>query len=275
MNKSLIITTSTLESEELVEHAVGIAEEIGAQYVSRRKRGITVLLSAYDASAALIVKTNQLTLSDGVVEYSYHPNMLLVRGLNVIHGMRDLFIEAAEIGIGDKVLDCTIGFGCEASLAALVSGATGRVDGLESEAALALITRRGMASKRLSTPPLIEAMSRVNVITADYGDFLEQTNEGEYDVVCFDPFFEHRLHGSEGSVSPLARFGNPKPLSSASVVRAIQVANRLVVVKHPEHVELPDELVSVRSHIVTSRKSKITYSVFRRGGDIPIFIAPT
>lgn len=105
-------------------------------------------------------------------------------------------------------------------------------------------------------------MGRVHVVTADYRQFLPQCVDGEFDIVYFDPFFEERLPGSVNSISPLAHFGNPAPLAVGSVQEARRVARRRVVVKHPKHQPLPEELASCVAETVTTRKNRIQYDIF-------------
>jgi tRNA1(Val) A37 N6-methylase TrmN6 len=188
--------------------------------------------------------------------------MLLVRGLNVLRGVRDLFLDAAQFLAGESVLDCTLGFGCEASLAALAVGNTGRVTGLESSPALAALTRHGMASFALATPQLREAMRRVNVLTADYESYLNAACPKSVDIIAFDPFFDARIEGSEHSLNPLARFGDNRPLSVAAVLRATIVAQRRVILKHPANQELPAQLQRLQRSMIRSRKAQTAYSIF-------------
>ncbi|MDR3710286.1 MAG: class I SAM-dependent methyltransferase [Capsulimonadaceae bacterium] len=262
---STIVTTGLAKNEAASARATEIATELGAPFVPRDGTGILRLLRRHEADVALIVQAGRLLLSDGTVEYSYHPNMLLVRGLNILRNWRDLFFDAAEMSEGESVLDCTLGFGCEASLAALAVGETGRVVGLESNPALAVVTREGLREFHLDTKPLAAAMRRVAVVHADYQTYLPGLAPGAFDLIAFDPFFDERLEGSEHTVGPLARFGDQRPLDPASVLLARQIATRRVVVKHPSHVELPAELVAVRTKEMSARKGQTAYSVF----DVP------
>lgn len=258
----MIVTTGLARHEAATERAQVLARELGAPFVLREKCGIAKMLALREAETALIVQADRLLLSDGVVEYAYHPNMLLVRGLNVLRDWRDLFLDAAGLVEGESALDCTLGFGCEASLAALAVGDTGRVVGLESQPALAAVTRIGMREFALGTKPLRAAMQRVEVVCADYRAYLEGLDPGSFDLIAFDPFFGEHLEGSKHSIGPLARFGDGRPLDTASVLAARRVARRRVLVKHPRNVDLPDELIAVRASLILSRKALTAYSVF-------------
>ncbi len=257
-----IVTTGLTAARETVAQAISVAMELSATYVERHGTGIDALLAKSGAEYAVVVQANRLMMHDGQVEYFYHPNMLLVRGLNVIRGWRDLYIDAASFAPGESVLDCTLGFGCEASLAALSVGETGRVVGLESEPALALLGRVGMKDFVIHTHAIKAAMERVEVVCADYAEYVAGLAPGAFDVIYFDPFFGERLSGSEHSISPLVRFGNPLPLNVDAVLCARAIAGRRVIVKHPKQVELPNVLTEFRSDIVLGRKAQTAYSIF-------------
>lgn len=256
------------QSPESVSRAHALSVELSAQYCERDGRSIGRILTESGSDFALVVQASRLTLSDGATVYSYHPNMLLVRGLNVLRKSRDVFLDAAEFRPGESALDCTLGFGCEASLASLAVGPAGRVLGLESSPALAAVTRAGMAEFPLQTPMLREAMRRVDVLRADYTRFLEDAAGGSFDVVCFDPFFDERIEGSEHAVSPLVRYGDPRPLNETALMRARRVARRRVILKHPRFAVLPDRLLDARASVVTSRKGPTAYSLFDPLADV-------
>ena len=63
---------------------------------------------------------------------------------------RTIFCKPTGLAPGDRLLDCTLGFASEASLAALSVGESGRVVGLESVPELAT----GHAAQGLQTFPL-------------------------------------------------------------------------------------------------------------------------
>ncbi|HEY3331410.1 MAG TPA: class I SAM-dependent methyltransferase [Capsulimonadaceae bacterium] len=262
IERNFVVTTGMTASPDTVSQAEAVATELGVSFVRRRGIGISRILAESGAEFVVVVQASRLLLHDGVTEYAYHPNMLLVRGLNVLRGWRDVYVDACEFREGESVLDCTLGFGCEASLASLAVGETGRVVGLESEPALALLSRTGLRDFKLETPVLKAAMGRIDVVCADYSVYLADAADYSFDVVCLDPFFDERISGSEHSVSPLARFGNPRPLDDNAVLRARRVARRRVVVKHPRYTELPESLVAVREAVIVGRKAQTAYSVF-------------
>jgi len=258
----LAVTTSVRNHRELEPSARAFAEELGVPYMSRANRNMVQVFRDVDVERLLVVAENRLILRDrGGAEYSFHPNMVLVRAMNLEQGWRDIFVEATGLGPGDSILDCTIGFAAEATLASLTVGPEGRVRGLESVPELAIVTREGVKSFPLKGKNLRAALQRIEVISADHTDYLTAADADSFDIVYFDPFFEDRLPGSESSVSPLFHFGNASPLGLNAVIEAKRVARRRVVIKHPKLEPLPEEIQSLVTEDVTSRKSRVVYAV--------------
>lgn len=259
----VVVSTATKPSPELEGRARALAGELGCPYAPRRNVTVAQVGRDVGASRLLLVENDRLRLKDTATgtEFFFHPNLGLVRGLNIVRGERDLFAEATGLGPGDGLLDCTLGFASEATLGAYLVGESGRVVGLESVPELAAVTRDGLARFPLPTDVLRAAMRRVHIVTADYRDYLARCEPGAFDVVYFDPFFGERLSGSENSVSPLFHFGNPAPLDASSVRLARRVARRRVVIKRPKHEALPDGLGADVSATVTARKNRVQYDV--------------
>ena len=259
----LAVTTSVKPARTIEAMALEMAAELQAPYLPRNGRALPELFEAADAERFLIAGSDHLRLRDRVTgtEYYFHPNMFLIRGSNALRGAPDHFLEATGLKPGDSLLDCTLGFASESALASLRVGETGRVDGLESVRELALLTRIGLQTFPMSSRELGAALRRVHAIHADYREYLGDCVPKTYDAVYFDPFFEKRLSGSEDSVSPLFVFGNPAPLDAAAVQNARRVARRRVVIKHPRHEPLPDEIAAFVTKTIGSRKSRLIYSI--------------
>ncbi len=265
----LAITTSVKSfkpSTALESQARAYAAELQALYVPRIGLSLPDVFAASDADRLLIVGADHLRLRDRAsgTEYFFHPNLFQVRAANVLRGAPDHFLEATQLQPGDSILDCTLGFASEASLASLAVGDAGRVVGLESVPELALVTRVGVGSFELHSARLTADLRRVQVVTANSAEYLPQCADASVDVVYFDPFFEHRLSGSEVSVSPLFVFGNPAPLRPDTVAEARRAARRRVVIKHPRDEPLPEPLQAWVTETLSSRKRRVVYSVIDR-----------
>jgi 16S rRNA (guanine1516-N2)-methyltransferase len=262
----LAVTTSVNPPPALEALAQNYAAELQAPYVPRTGLSLPDVFAISDSHRLLVVGVDRLRLRDRDTdtEYFFHPNLFQVRASNVLRGAPDHFLNATQIGPGDSILDCTLGFASEAGLAALVVGETGQVTGLESVPELALVTRLGVQSFVLGSARLTAVLRRVQVVTGDSRTYLPSCADNSVDVVYFDPFFEHRLRGSEMSVSPLFVFGNPAPLDSETVHQARRVARRRVVIKHPRDEPLPPPVGDWITETVASRKRRVVYSVIAK-----------
>lgn len=257
------VTTSVKPNRTLETAAQVYAAELNAPYYPRARLSVPEIFAATEAERLLIVASDRLRLRDRAAgaEYFFHPNLFQVRAANFLRGAPDHFLEAAQLGPGDTILDCTLGFASEAALAALAVGETGRVIGLESVPELALVTRVGVQKFVLGSARLTAALRRVEVIGGDARTYLPGCPPNSVDIVYFDPFFAHRLRGSEMSVSPLFVFGNPAPLDTAAVDAARRAARRRVVIKHPYDEPLPAPVCEWVTETVSGRKSRVVYSV--------------
>ncbi len=259
----LAVTTAARPDPILEAQGRAYAAELSAPFFPRFGLSVADVFRQSGAARLLVTGADHLRLHDGAsgTEYFFHPNLFQVRAANVLRGGPDHFLEATQLAPGDSILDCTLGFASEASLAALRVGGAGRVVGLESVPELALVTRAGTQSFTLRSDPLTAALRRVEVVTADSADYLPRCADGSVDVVYFDPFFEHRLSGSEVSVSPLFVFGNPAPLRADTVREARRVARRRVVIKHPRDEPLPPEIAAWVTETIAGRTRRVVYRV--------------
>jgi ubiquinone/menaquinone biosynthesis C-methylase UbiE len=137
---------------------------------------------------------------------------------------RDPFLEAAGIRAGDHVLDCTVGLGADALVAATAAGPDGRVLGLEASAALAAWVGEGL---RRSRDP---AAARIEIRADDHAEALAALPDRSFDVVVFDPMFRH-ARAEPAGFDLVRRLADPRPLSPEALARARQVARRWVIVK--------------------------------------------
>lgn len=259
------VTTASRFHAGRTAQARALADTLNAPFVPRRDETLAEVADSAHVSRLLIVEHAGLRLFDipTGTTYAHHANLLPIRAASLERGEPDLFVQAAQITPGDTVLDCTLGFGTEATLASLLAGPAGTVTGLESAPALAQVTRAGMQNPvRALGRELGEAMRRVHLLSADYRTFLRDCPAHSFDIVCFDPFFGERLVGSEQSVSPLALFGDTRPLELAFLTEAQRVARKRVVLKTPKADPLPPEFAARVSDSVMTRKSRVAFYLF-------------
>ncbi len=258
----LVVTTSVAATQKLIDEARMTAVTLGTIYEDRAGRSIESFFDNGPVQRALVIQNDRYTLysSNGAM-YQYHPNMAIVRALNHRKTASEYYLIAAAFKPGDRVIDCTLGFGTEALLAAQAVGSEGEVIGLESVPELALLTRDGMRRYRLLQKDLQDAMRRVVVLNNDYRAYLRQTQTHSADIIYFDPFFEETLAGSATTVDSLAAFGNRAPLDIRAIMDARRIARRSVIVKHPKWMALPKDISCQVKDEVCGRKSSITFAV--------------
>jgi len=261
----LAVTTASRFHAGRTAQARALADTLNAPFVPRRDETLAEVAGSAHVSRLLIVEHAGLRLLDlpTGTTYAHHANLLPIRAASLARGEPDLFVQAAQIVPGDAILDCTAGFGTEATLASLLAGPSGHVTALESALALAQVTRAGMQNPARSLgKELGNAMRRVHVLPAEAGAFLQGCPARSFDIVCFDPFFGERLTGSEQSVSPLALFGDTRPLALATLAQARRVARKRVVLKAPKADPLPPGFADAVFSAVVTRKSRVCFCLF-------------
>jgi hypothetical protein len=137
---------------------------------------------------------------------------------------RDPFLEAAGILPGDSILDCTLGLGADALVAAVAVGTHGRVVGIEGSLALAAWVGEGLARSTL------DGAGRIEVRAGDHAALLAALPERSFDVVCFDPMFRH-ARAEPGGFDVVRGLADARPLAAETVALARRVARRWVLVK--------------------------------------------
>ena len=225
------ITTIARPQEPECETARCIAAATGYRYVPRAHRSLAGIAAAEAADGLIVVGRTALSLWIAGQSLHHHPNMAKLRILALAQGKRDILVDALQIKLSDHVLDCTCGLGADAIVASCVVGPSGRVRALEAAPLLALLVEHGMASYPLADDPdLGLAMRRVEVLNADYADYLRREADNAWDVVYFDPMFDESIAHARGLdlVRCLARPGGPAP---ADLREARRVARRRVVMK--------------------------------------------
>jgi hypothetical protein len=179
--------------------------------------------------ALLVLTPRAAVLADGREERRWSPGMGALRAKRLRRGAmeptaRDPFLDAAGLADGDHVLDCTVGLGADALVAAEAVGPRGRVVGIEASPALAAWVAEGL--RRLA----LEAAARIEIRAGDHAAVLAALPERSFDVVLFDPMFRHARAGPAG-FDLVRRLADARPLSAEALARARRVARRWVVVK--------------------------------------------
>jgi len=226
------VTTSGQPEVALVQRAREAARTWGLPFVARRKKQPLGPLLESVAEALLVFEREGVTLWDKESSFSFNPGMAHLRRLRILEGQRDdALVRVGELRAGDHVLDCTLGLGQDALVAALMVGPEGRVVALEKSLALFAVVSEGLA-----VYPYGPASGRVEALHADSHAYLRTLPSGSFDVVCFDPMFE-KPKKSQPAFEMLRRFAEHAPLTPDILEEARRVARRWVVVKGSRHSE--------------------------------------
>lgn len=213
-----VVTTSRHPEAALEAFAKDIAARTGLVYVRRTGH--------VDPPALVIERGAAYLLSDDRVTKS-HPGMGLVRVRRIRRGeIDDPLLAVGAIQPTDHVLDCTFGFGQDALV--LASRASeGRIVGLESSPALCALALAGMQHW---DPAAAKIVPRIELLMADYREYLKAAPDRAFDVVFIDPMFRRPKAAAPDFVT-LRAFANDAPLEADTLQEARRVARRLVVVK--------------------------------------------
>lgn len=139
-------------------------------------------------------------------------------------------MEAAQLQLGDSVLDCTLGLAADAMLAAYTVGEAGRVVGLEANPNVAFIVRQGMQAYDTSELPLTACMRHIEVIQSEVVRYLKTLPDNAFDVVYMDPMFEKVIEEAN-NFQALRLAGEHVTLTDEWVNEAKRVAKKRVVLK--------------------------------------------
>ncbi len=166
----LAVTTPFRPTPAALAAAREAAVRRALPFQPRATRSLAEVAAAAGVEALLVLGGHVSLWVDGA-EQRWHPGMGGLRAKRLLQGERvtgDSFLEAARLRPGDAVLDCTLGLGADALVAAAAVGPGGRVVGLESSPLLAAWAGEGFA--RLPG----EAAARVEVIAADHAAWLAE-----------------------------------------------------------------------------------------------------
>jgi 16S rRNA (guanine1516-N2)-methyltransferase len=226
------VTTPLHPSGDEEEAARAAATRHGLPYAPRGRHPLAAALEAAGAEAGLVLSAAQAILAAHGEARRWSAGMGALRAKRARARRRgatdptgrDPFLEAADVREGDAILDCTLGLGADALVAAVAAGPQGRVVGVESSPVLAAWVAEGL--RRLDD----EAARRVEVRAGDHAAVLATLPDASFDVVVFDPMFRH-ARAQPAGFDVVRRLADPRPLSKEALLRACRVARRWVVVK--------------------------------------------
>jgi len=223
----LAVTTSFDPRPSDLAEARAAAGRLTLPFAVRERRSLAEVAADTGAEALLVLARTDVSLFVDGRERRWQPGMGALRAKRLRLGERETaepFLEAAGVVPGESVLDCTLGLGGDALVAAVAVGPRGRVVGLESSEALAALTAEGL--RRLPD----EAARRIEVRHGEAGASLAALPGRSFDLVTFDPMFRHPRAEPPG-FDLVRRLGDARPLEAKALGEARRVARRAVLVK--------------------------------------------
>jgi len=223
---ALAVTTSDRIEPELAQRAMRAAAQVGVPYLERTHKRTLASMLADSAEALIVFESGAVSLVDAQGSLRFSPGLAHLRVKQLDAGvLEDMLLRIAEPRDGERVLDCTLGLGADAQVAARLVGPSGAVTALEKSPALYLLARHG-----LEALPQHPRACPIHVVHADASQYLRSLPAGAFDVVLFDPMFE-RQRKSSVAFETLRRHADYSPLTRETVAEAQRVARRAVLIK--------------------------------------------
>lgn len=232
MQKLKTIVTTAGRPDDLSFLLVDVAsKELNIPYIERKKRSISSLAEQYNANILVAGKNRYEYYPKGATSpFFFHPNSAAFRLKRLLKGEQDPLIEACQLEKGDTFLDCTLGIGSDAIIAAYAVGNEGRVVGLEVDPYVAFVVKKGLETFETDHEILKECMQKINVVNCNAYHFLQKQNNNQFDIVYMDPMFDEIIEESN-NFEALRQAGNHMPLTEKWVNEAKRVAKKRVVLK--------------------------------------------
>ena len=233
----MIITTAGRPDEQSTALIQQAADALQAPVVERKKRSIPKLQDIYQADILVAGKDRYSFYKRGSEEpFFFHPNSATYRLRRIVKGEVDPLVAASELKLGDSFLDCTLGLGSDAIIAASIVGEQGTVEGIEADQIVAFLTKVGLHNFPIDFSLLQEAMKRIQVIHAEAIDYLKTCESNSRDIVFLDPMFTIPIEESS-NFEVLREIGVTDTVTEEWVREALRVCKRRVVLK--DHYQSP------------------------------------
>lgn len=231
MRAITVVTTAGRPDDISMSLASKACEELAVNFEPRKKRSVAKISEALNANVIVAGKNRYEYYPKGAnVPFFFHPNSAAFRLKRIARGEHDPFLDACQLAEGDSFLDCTLGIGSDAMVAAFAVGASGSIMGLEADPNVAFIVRKGMESYDTSELPLTECMRQITVIQREALEYLKEQQSDSFDVVYMDPMFEEVIEESN-NFEALRAAGSHLALTEQWVAEALRVAKKRVVLK--------------------------------------------
>jgi 16S rRNA (guanine1516-N2)-methyltransferase len=224
------VVTTTQSINTVSDDMAQFIEAAQLVYVPRLHDSLSKIAAENDADGVIVWETTGPVLYIEQEKLFFHPSMAKCRiAAYRKKKQEDIMIKACQLKPGDSFLDCTLGMGADAIVAAYFAE-TGRVTGLESHTIIAQVISWGMKMYAGNMPWLNKAIKHIEIINRDHKSYLSQLADRTYDIVYFDPMFTQPILHSQ-PILPLRKLANHDHLDRKVIQDACRVAKKCVVLK--------------------------------------------
>lgn len=250
----MIITTARKPSREMEAEAQEIGQRYDIPYLIRGNSNLNQLIEAHNI--VLLLSREHLSCHTAGGQLFLHPNMAAVRIKLLRQGKPDKMLDVMDIHADDSVLDCTAGLCSDSLVAAYQVGDGGKVVALEKSLPVYIVVRHGL--DYYSGPERFRDLAQgINLIHADYREYLRQLPAKSFDIVYFDPMFDVPVMETS-ALLPLRPLASHQPLDPTDISLAARVARKKVVVKQRSFFNFASLGLQ---RIAGSQNRKISYGV--------------
>ncbi len=236
------------------------AAQLNGRYIERpHNLSLEEIMERYSLAALVVAEKDGPRIHCREGAFAYHPGMAELRVQRLQRQGQDHLVCALGLRPGMRVLDCTLGLGCDAAVIAYAVGAQGRVVSLEASPLIHFAVGYGLARYEAKDAALTEALRRIETVNAVAEAYLSACAPDSFDAVYFDPMFRHSVSGSKG-MDALRPFALGQPLGRTAVALALKAAPLAVIKERSEDI--------LRAYgcreFVGGRYSRVVYGIVRR-----------
>lgn len=223
------ITTSAKLPDDDRKYAKQIAEQSRIPYLDRGNDSLEKLWQEFDV-LYLWTANGWFAETKDNGRFSFHPGTAMFRFKRWLQGEREPFLEATNLQGGDRIVDCTMGFGADALMASLQVGDEGKIIGLEKSAIPAFLFQQSQHIADLEHKELNAALRRIEFHHQDSLLYLTTLPDNSVDVIYFDPLFDQTIEESTNFASHKF-IASKDQLSEEWIREAKRVATKRLVLK--------------------------------------------
>lgn len=258
-------------ASEVAARAKAEASRIGWEYIgredlpSRVKDALVADVMVFGADGARLVRYLAGARAEA---FRFHPSTAPLRIENILRGGLDVCTSAMGLRSGDTVLDCTMGIGADAIVAAYAVGLCGSVEALEASEEIFTAVDIGMRAYA-ADELIVEAIGRITRRHADYRRALRVLQDGSYDVVYMDPMFQTKVR-SATPIDAIRSWALGDYPSWEDICEAVRVSRRRFVMKvrKGERASLPYDMERMRV-FHSSHAGPVEYIGIEKGVMVP------